>query len=69
MGGTTDNDGHFELPVGTVLVKSFLFNKKLLETRLFIRMSDMWRGYSYMWADDASDARAEPVTSAGPAID
>ena len=56
QGGDTHDDGHFELPVGTVLVKSFLFNSKLLETRLFIRMSDAWHGYSYQWNDAQTDA-------------
>jgi uncharacterized repeat protein (TIGR03806 family) len=55
-GGTTHDLGHFELPLGTVLVKSFLFNGKLLETRLFIHMSDMWHGYSYRWNDAQTDA-------------
>jgi uncharacterized repeat protein (TIGR03806 family) len=55
-GGTTPDDGHFELPVGTVLVKSFLFNGKLLETRLFMRYADMWRGLSYQWNDAQTDA-------------
>jgi uncharacterized repeat protein (TIGR03806 family) len=56
QGGTTDDEGHFEFPVGTVLMKSFLFNKKLLETRLFIRMTDAWHGYSYAWNDAQTDA-------------
>jgi uncharacterized repeat protein (TIGR03806 family) len=55
-GGTTHDDGHFEFPVGTVLMKSFLFNGKLLETRLYIRLSDTWHGYSYQWNDAQTDA-------------
>jgi uncharacterized repeat protein (TIGR03806 family) len=55
-GGTTHDDGHFELPIGTVLVKSFLFGGKFLETRLYIRMADMWRGYSYQWNEAQTDA-------------
>jgi uncharacterized repeat protein (TIGR03806 family) len=55
-GGSTDDEGHFELPVGTVLVKSFLFGGKLIETRLFVRFPDMWAGYSYEWNDTQTDA-------------
>jgi hypothetical protein len=61
QGGTTPNDGHWNLPVGTVLVKSFSFNGKLLETRLFVRLEDgpegpQWAGYSYQWNDAQTDA-------------
>jgi len=56
QGGTTDDDGHFQLPVGTVLVKTFLFAGKLIETRLFVRFADMWAGYSYEWNDAQTDA-------------
>lgn len=56
QGGTTENDGHWILPVGTVLVKSFLFNGKFLETRLFVRLEDQWAGYSYEWNDAQTDA-------------
>jgi uncharacterized repeat protein (TIGR03806 family) len=55
-GGTTDDEGHFEMPVGTVLVKSFLFGGRLVETRLFVRFSDMWAGYSYQWNEAQTDA-------------
>jgi len=30
-----------------VLMKNFLFNQKLLETRLFIHLDDGWHGLSY----------------------
>jgi uncharacterized repeat protein (TIGR03806 family) len=56
QGGTTDDEGHFQFPLGTVLVKSFLFNKKLLETRLLVSMSDAWHGYSYQWNDAQTEA-------------
>jgi uncharacterized repeat protein (TIGR03806 family) len=55
-GGTPDDDGHWELPVGTVLVKSFLFAGKFVETRLFVRFADRWAGYSYQWDDAQTDA-------------
>jgi uncharacterized repeat protein (TIGR03806 family) len=55
-GGTPDDDGHWQLPVGTVLMKNFLFAGKLLETRLFVRSADRWTGYSYAWNDTETDA-------------
>jgi hypothetical protein len=55
-GGTPEDDGHWELPVGTVLMKSFLFAGKLVETRLFVRFVDRWTGYSYRWDDAQTDA-------------
>jgi uncharacterized repeat protein (TIGR03806 family) len=59
-GGSTDDEGHFGLPVGTVLVKNFLFAGKLVETRLFVRFADMWAGYSYEWNEAQTDAALVP---------
>ena len=56
QGGTSDDEGHWELPVGTVLMKHFLFAGKFLETRLFIRFADLWAGFSYQWNSDQTDA-------------
>jgi uncharacterized repeat protein (TIGR03806 family) len=53
---STDDDGHWQLPVGTVLMKSFLFAGKFVETRLFVRFADRWTGYSYGWDDAQTDA-------------
>jgi hypothetical protein len=55
-GGMPDDDGHWELPVGTVLMKSFLFGGRFVETRLFVRFVDRWAGYSYRWDDSQTDA-------------
>ena len=50
-------DGHFEFPVGTVLVKEFAIGGKRVETRLFMRHTDgAWAGYSYEWNDAGTDA-------------
>jgi uncharacterized repeat protein (TIGR03806 family) len=58
--GTTidvGDDGHFELPIGTVLMKTFRVGGKPVETRLLMRHDDgAWAGYSYEWLDDQSDA-------------
>ena len=45
------------LPVGTVMVKSFLFDGKLVETRLFVHFdAATWVGYSYQWDEAQTDA-------------
>ena len=55
-GGTTQPEGHWFLPVGSVLMKNFLFGGKLLETRLFMSYPGMWIGYSYQWNAQQTDA-------------
>jgi uncharacterized repeat protein (TIGR03806 family) len=54
--GTTPPEGHWSLPVGSVLMKSFLFGGKFLETRLFMHYDGMWIGYSYQWNAQQTDA-------------
>ncbi|MBX3192948.1 MAG: PQQ-dependent sugar dehydrogenase [Labilithrix sp.] len=50
-------DGDWELPVGTVLAKSFSLAGKKIETRLFVRHTDGgWAGYAYEWNDAQTDA-------------
>lgn len=55
----------FALPVGSVLVKSFLFapdlrqpeeGRRLVETRLLVRYPEGWRAFPYLWREDGSDA-------------
>jgi uncharacterized repeat protein (TIGR03806 family) len=54
-------DGDWELPVGSVLVKTFHVAGKKIETRLFMRHDDGdWAGYTYEWSDDESDAQLLP---------
>jgi uncharacterized repeat protein (TIGR03806 family) len=54
---TVAPDGDFDLPLGTVLVKTFVLVDSVVETRLFVRHSDaMWAGYSYAWNEDGNDA-------------
>jgi hypothetical protein len=65
-GHTTDDEGHFEFPAGTVLMKEFLFKGKRFETRLWAKMSDdppFWAGYSYEW--NAQETEATLVDEAG----
>jgi len=51
------DDGKWVLPVGTVLVKSFSFDGKLVETRLFVHFdATTWVGYSYQWNEAQTQA-------------
>ena len=43
-------DGDFDLPPGSVLIKTFVVENKLMEMRLFMRHPNgVWQGYSYEW--------------------
>ncbi|MFT7520809.1 MAG: putative repeat protein (TIGR03806 family), partial [Kiritimatiellia bacterium] len=54
---TVGEEGHLELPNGTVLVKEFALDGVRLETRLLVRHEDGgWGGYAYKWLPDGSDA-------------
>jgi len=53
--------GKWVFPVGTVLLKNFLFNDKLVETRLFVRPdAQTWVGYSYQWNAAQTEATIVP---------
>ena len=59
-----ESDGHWTLPIGTVLVKEFSVGGKRIETRLLMRHDDGdWAGYSYQWLDDQSDAVLLPSSA------
>jgi uncharacterized repeat protein (TIGR03806 family) len=50
-------DGDFDLPVGSVLGKTFSLAGKRIETRLFVRHADGdWAGYAYEWNDTDTEA-------------
>jgi uncharacterized repeat protein (TIGR03806 family) len=54
---TVGADGDFELPIGSVLVKTFSLGGKRIETRLLVRHDDgEWAGYTYEWNDQQTDA-------------
>jgi uncharacterized repeat protein (TIGR03806 family) len=60
-GGTSmsvQSNHDWDLPSGSVLVKSFTLGNKLIETRLFMRHADdgSWGGYTYAWNDAQTDA-------------
>jgi len=53
--------GKWIFPVGTVMVKSFSFDEKLVETRLFVHFDPAtWVGYSYQWDEAQTDATLVP---------
>ena len=59
---TVAANGHLDLPVGTVLTKTFRMDGKRVETRLFVRHDDGgWGGYSYEWNDAETDATLLPA--------
>ena len=54
------DDGKWKFPVGTVMVKNFLFDGKIVETRLFMRFdTSTWAGFSYKWDEAQTDATLE----------
>lgn len=54
-------DGDWDLPVGTVLVKEFSLGGKRVETRLLVHHEDGdWSGFSYEWDAGDKDATLVP---------
>lgn len=60
----------FDFPVGTALIKNFLFPedrdepsraRQVLETRLLVRLPDGWAGWPYRWNEEQTDAEYHPV--------
>jgi uncharacterized repeat protein (TIGR03806 family) len=66
MGGNGEDDGHWDMPVGTVLVKNFSIEDKHIETRLLMRRSSIsWKGFSYEWNDAQTEATLLPDDGEG----
>jgi uncharacterized repeat protein (TIGR03806 family) len=60
--------GKWVMPVGTVMVKSFGFDGKLVETRLLMHPdAATWNGYSYQWNEAQTEATVVP-DDADPAL-
>ncbi len=57
-------DGDLELPVGSVLAKTFRIEDTLIETRLLMRHEDgEWTGAAWIWDEDGQEAwLAEEIT-------
>lgn len=58
-------EGVLDFPVGTVILKSFVFpadfrnpeaDRRIIETRLLIREDDGWDSWPYLWNDEQTDA-------------
>jgi mono/diheme cytochrome c family protein len=56
--GTPEDEGHWDLPAGTILMKTFSVGGKHIETRLLMHMTaqDDWLGFSYEWNDAETEA-------------
>ncbi len=66
---TYSGDAWFELPVGTVIVKNFLFpadfrapdqDITLVETRLLVHRAEGWTAFPYIWNAEQTDAVFAP---------
>lgn len=53
---TVDARGDFIFPVGSVLIKNFLHDDRLIETRFLMHEDGGWAGYNYEWNDQGTDA-------------
>jgi uncharacterized repeat protein (TIGR03806 family) len=60
---TYHDDGVFDFPVGTILIKTFAFpsdhdatRERLVETRLLVHGQTGWVGLPYVWNKDQSEA-------------
>jgi uncharacterized repeat protein (TIGR03806 family) len=54
---TVGDNGDWDFPNGTVLMKNFRLEDRLIETRLFMRHPDgVWAGYTYEWNTQQTDA-------------
>ncbi len=60
------DSGVLDFPVGTVIVKSFVFaddlrtpdeNRTIIETRVLRRTTSKWEAWPYIWNDEQTDAR------------
>ncbi len=64
---TYDTDGSIlDMPVGTALIKNFYYDdmqpsneRKILETRIMIRMENEWIFGEYIWNDEQTEAYLE----------
>jgi uncharacterized repeat protein (TIGR03806 family) len=60
------DDGHWEVPMGTVLDKNFSLHGKVIETRLEMRRSmTRWLFYSYEWNEAGTEATLLPDDATG----
>jgi uncharacterized repeat protein (TIGR03806 family) len=52
-----NDEGKFELPPGSLLLKEFSDHGRRIETRMFVRDADFgWQGYTFEWNNAQTDA-------------
>ena len=65
---TTNSDGSFNYPKGSVLIKTFYYpdnfnepekNRRIIETRLLIKTKPDWVALPYVWNNEQTDAVLE----------
>lgn len=56
MAATWTDDAAFDLPLGSVLVKTFSYDERL-ETRVLVNAPAGWHGAAYIYDDDGQDAQ------------
>lgn len=67
---TVGANNDWDLPVGTVTMKTFSIDSRRIETRLFMRHDDGgWAGYTYEWNDAGTDATLLPAGKSKPVGD
>ena len=49
-------EGDFQFPYLSILIKHFFYNEDIVETRLFMKHLNGWAGYSYVWNELRTDA-------------
>ncbi len=54
--GSYRSDGPVDLPVGTILSKTFSFGERRVETRLYVHKQNGWQGITYVWTHNQDDA-------------
>ena len=64
------DEGRWDFPVGSVLIKAFAFDGKLVETRLFMHLDESnWVGYSYQWDEAQTEATLVSADGADTVFD
>lgn len=51
----------FEFPVGSVLVKTFAYEDRYIETRLLIHQDTGWQAIPYVWNEAGTQAQYAPI--------
>ncbi len=63
----------FDFPIGTVLIKNFYYpldfrkpekGRKIIETRLLVRLENGWDAWPYRWNDEQTEAYYDPAAEA-----